>query len=406
MNTGTEENGRLHPKAWLVISLNGLYNIAEALCSVFVSMYFYVNSLDFRVVCAHYLALYLVTPVVFAAAGRIAKTRDRTLVFRIGLALHAVYYGSLIWLKGDSAHYAVPLGVLLGVTWGFFWAGNNTYQYDFSTSGRRDYFLGIMSSVSGAARLAGPVVSGLVIRLAPAAEQGYQAVFTLALVLYLAAFALSARIPHDTGRGGFALRRALFPPREHRDWRLIMLASATLAGSFHIFSFVLALMMFMGTGSELKAGGFVSAQGLVGVVAAWLVGRHVTPRTRRAFMSWGVVMLIAAGLMVAWRLDLATLIAFGFLRSVSEPLFGIPHTGVRFDVMQRTAPPGQRIEYLCAWEFPLAFGRLFTMTLLISLYTLLGMEGLRVTLVVVSFYRVLTWLILSRISIVRDTARA
>lgn len=395
-----DTSSSLHPKAGLVLSLNALYNVAEALCSVFVGVYFYVNSLDFRVVCLHYVALYAVTPVVFLLAGWYAKTRDRVHVFRFGLVLHAVYYGALLWLQEDSANHAVALGALLGVTWGFFWAGNNTFTFDFSTLERRDYFLGMLSTVSAVARLAGPLIAGLVIGLAPRAETGYRAVFTLALLLYMVAIAASFAVPHDGVRRPFHPRRALFPPPEHRDWRLVMAASATLAGSFHILQFVLAMILFLRTGSEISVGGFASAQGLIGVAAAWLVGRTVTVRTRKPFMLAGTLVMVAAGCLIAWRLDLVTLVLFGFLRSVSEPLFGIPHTGIRFDVMSRTAAPGDRIEYLAAWEVPLAAGRLFTMTLVVLLYTFLGETGLRITIALVSLYRVATYLLLRRVSIV------
>jgi YQGE family putative transporter len=395
-----DTSSSLHPKAGLVLSLNALYNVAEALCSVFVGVYFYVNSLDFRVVCLHYVALYAVTPVVFLLAGWYAKTRDRVHVFRIGLVLHAVYYGALLWLQEDSANHAVALGALLGVTWGFFWAGNNTFTFDYSTLERRDYFLGMLSTVSAVARLAGPLIAGLVIGLAPQAETGYRAVFTLALLLYLAAIAASMRIPHDGVRRPFHPRPAFFPPSG--DWRLVMAASATLAGSFHILQFVLAMILFLRTGSEISVGGFASAQGLIGVVAAWFVGRTVTVRTRKPFMFAGTLVMAAAGCLIAWRLDLVTLVLFGFLRSVSEPLFGIPHTGIRFDVMSRTAAPGDRIEYLAAWELPLAAGRLFTMALVVFLYTFFGETGLRITIAIVSLYRVATYLLLRRVSIVAN----
>ena len=115
VETGT---ARLHPQAWLVIALYALYATAESLCSVFVGVYFYVNSLDFSVVCRHYLALHLVTPFVFTLAGWHAKTRDHTRVYRAGLALHAVYHAMLLSLREDSARHPVALGVLLGVTRG------------------------------------------------------------------------------------------------------------------------------------------------------------------------------------------------------------------------------------------------------------------------------------------------
>lgn len=406
MLSESKKHSHITPKAWLIICLNGLYSVADALCSVFVSVYFYVHSMDFNTVFIHYLILYMVTPVAFTVAGWYAKSRDRTHVFRIGLALHAVYYASLLYLREDAPHYAAHLGALLGVTWGFFWAGNNTFQYDFSSNMRnREYFLGMISAVNNGARLFAPIISGFIITFAPTSHAGYQIIFSVALLIYLFAYGLSFRIPHSKKGQPFQLKRALFPPKEHRDWRIIMLASASLAGSFHIFHFLLAIIMYMQAKSEIQVGSYVSLQGLISIATAFLVGRFVVPKTRSTFMFWGVVVLVAAGFVITWKITLFTLIAFGFLRSVSLPLVGIPHTGIRFEVMQRTCSTSdERIEYLCAWEIPLAVGRILMMGLLMALYAYSGEAGIRIALLLLCLNRIVTYMLLRHISFVRDTS--
>ncbi len=395
-------------KAWLIIFMNALYAIAEALCSVFVSVYFYVHSMDFNTVFLHYLTLYTVTPVMFTLAGWYAKSRDRTHVFRIGLVLHALYYAALLYLREDAHLYAVHLGALMGVTWGFYWAGNNTFQFDFSTQMRsREYFVGLISSVSNGARLFAPVLSGIIISFSPTRQQGYHFIFAVALAIYLAAICMSFQIPQFKSPQPFNLKRALLPPKAHRDWRFILMASASLAGSFHIFHFLLAIIMFMQSNSEAHVGGYTSLQGLVSITTAFMVGRFVVPRTRLTFMYWGTVLLIVAGVLITWEITFASLIAFAFLRSISLPLFGIPHTGIRFEVMQRTAAnPSDRIEYLCAWETPLALGRIIMMGVLMVLYATLGELGLRITLLLLCMARVVTYQLLRQVSFVRDPSLA
>ena len=404
----SEKHRHITPKAWLIISLNGLYSIADALCSVFVSVYLYVHSLDFNTVLLHYLILYIVTPVAFTFAGWYAKSRDRAHVFRIGLGLHAIYYACLLYLREDAPHYAAHLGALLGVTWGFFWAGNNIFQYDFSSNMRnREYFLGMISAVSNGARLFAPMISGFIITFAPTSHTGYQIIFSVALLIYLVACALSFRIPHSKSGQPFRLKRALFPPKEDRDWRLIMLASASLAGSFHIFHFLLAIIMYTQSNSEAQVGGYVSLQGLISISTAFLVGRFVVPKTRSTFIFWGVVALVAAGFIITWKITLITLITFAFLRSVSLPLVGIPHTGIRFEVMQRTcSTPDERIEYLCAWEYPLAVGRILMMGVLMALYAYGGEAGIRIALLMLCLNRIFTYMLLRRVSFVRDPSLA
>lgn len=404
MHSNSSRPSALQSKAWLIILLNAFYSIADALCSVFVSVYFYVNSLDVTLVFHHYTTLYFTTPIAFIIAGWYAKTRDRTHVFRIGLILHALYYALLLYLRTEAVHHVIPLGALFGITWGFFWAGNNIFQFDFSSGGKsREYFLGLISAVSSGAKMAAPFISGAIIRLSVTPERGYHLIFSLALIIYLASIVVSFRIPHERSRRPFRIRKALFPPVENRDWRLIMVAAASLAGSFHIFHFLMAILMYRHVSNEAAVGGYVSFQGLITVVTAYFVGRYAMPHRRLGFMYWGVVILIIAGVVLASKITLATLVIFAFFRSISLPLFGIPHMAVRFEVMQQVVrEPSDRIEYICAWEVPLAVGRIVLMCVVMTLYAIADDTGLRISIFLLCILRIATYQLVKRVSFVKE----
>ena len=392
---------RLEPKAWVVLLVSGIYGGADALCGLFVSVYLWVNSLDFGVVCAHYLALYVVTPFFFLLSGWYAQARDRLHVYRLGLAMHAVYYGALLVLRERAPDFAPHLGAFLGVTWGVYFSGANTFNYDMTMKGRREYFFGAMHSVIGISRLLAPPIGGFIIFLAPGDLLGYQIVFGLVVCMYIVCFMLSFQIPSDNERRPFRIRRALFPPREHRDWRLIMLASSTMAGAYSIFGFLLGLLMFIETENELSVGGFGSFQAIAGIVTAYIAGRIVTQRTWKRSMQIAVITLVSAGLSIVTHLSVTTLIIFGFLRSVAGPLFAIPHASLRFDTISRTVDdPAERIEYLCAWEVPLAIGRIIMMLTVMSLYLNFPDNnlGIRLGLFLLCSVRIATYLIIRRTS--------
>jgi YQGE family putative transporter len=396
---------RLLPKAGVAIGLSALYSAAEGLCSVFVSVYLWVNSLDFLTVCWYHVTLYAVTPIVFLLAGWYSQARDRLHMYRLGLGLHAVFYATLLALGEQSSQYAVPLGALLGITWGVYWAGANTINFDVTAQGKREYFIGLVSAITGVVGLLAPLLSGFLIRYAPTAARGYRTVFAGVLVLYVISMALTFLIPSDAIRHPYRIRRALFPGRDQRDWRLMMLASISMAGSFNIFPFVLGLLMYMRTGSELSVGGYASIQALAGVLVAYFIAHRVTPRTRRPYMLWGLITLLAAGSLMAFEITVPLLFLFGLLRSVSGPLFGIPYGGLRYDVMARSAEePGQRIEYIAAWEVPLAIGRVIMMLVMMAVYHYLhGNEiALRSSLFVLCAIRILTYQFSTRTSLMRE----
>lgn len=389
---------RLERTAWVVILLNVLYGVADSFCSIFVGVYLWVNSLDFQVVCRHYVALYLTMAVTFLFAGWYAQARDRVHVFRLGLALHVVYYGALLFLREHAPDHAVGLGMLFGVTSALYWTGNHTFNFDVVTARQRDYFFGWMGAATGIARMLAPLFSGLIIRSAPAAHQGYLWVFAGAAAVYAAAIVVSGWMPSDSEPRPFHLRRALFPGKDQREWQWMMLVSASLAGIYGIFDFILGLLMFMHTSSEMSVGGFSSLQATAGIVVSYALGRFIVPKTRRLSMFWSTILMFAAGVLVVFRLNLFTLIIFGFLRSIASPLFNVPYASIRFDAIERCVQsPSQRIEYLCAWEVPLATGRVMIMLLMALLFACFGEMGIRATLFIICANRFLTYYLVTRV---------
>lgn len=396
---------KLLPHAWVVLILQALYCSAAALSTVFVSVYLWVNSHDLAVICRHYLVLFAVIPLFFILAGWYSQARDRLHVYRAGLVLHAIFYATLLLLREQSPHYAGWLGALLGVTWGIFWAGANTFNFDVTATGKREYFLGLMQVVGAAVSLVAPILSGAIIRYSSDPVQGYHRVFALVLALFLACLAVSFWVPPDSTRRPFKIRRALFPGPDQRDWRIMMMVSASLTGSYTVFPILLGVLMYVETANELTVGGYGTFQAVAALVTAYFVGRTVSPSNRRRFMWWGVVTLLVAGATMFVRLNIVTLFLFGLFRSISGPMFGIPHSALNLDIIEKSAEePAQRIEYLCAWEVPLAIGRVIMMALLWLVYVRLGGGDFaaRLMLFLLCAIRIVTYQLIIRTSPLRQ----
>jgi MFS transporter, YQGE family, putative transporter len=400
------ERIRLSFQARVVLSLNVLYNVADALCAVFVGVYFLIHSLDIAVVCYHYLALYIVTPVVYLLAGWYSQRFDRLHVYRLGVTFHGLYYGLLLWLQAAATDHVVALGVLLGVAWGLFWAGNNTFNYDVVEARNRDYFFGWLNALVNASRCAAPAVSALVLYWSPDGEQGYHMLFGAAVLLYVASVAASFFVERDGTCRPFRLARALFPGKDQRDWRLVMAASATQAGSFHIFYFLLGLAMYMKTESATTVGVFTAFQYVTGIVVSYAIGSTIKPETRKPAMFFASLLLVVAGAIIAWDINMTTLIVFGLIRSIALPLFMIPFSSIRLDVIDQSAEePAQRIEYMAASEVPLAAGRIVMMVLLLILSGYLDELGLRIALFMLCANRLLTYWCLASTSVVKNAEK-
>lgn len=391
---------KLHPQAPVMIGINALFTTAGALSGAFVSVYLWAHS-DFATICRFQIVCFAVTPVFFILGGWYAQARDRLHVYRVGLILNLSFYALLLILRERAPQYAIWLGLLTGATGGIFWVGSNTLSYDMTAVGRREYYIGLMGTVTGAVGLVAPVLGGVIIEFAPGAYIGYQILFGAVVFLYAVCIALSFWLPKDNERRPFKIKRALFPAKEQRDWRLALWASLSLAGSFNIFPLVLNLLMYMYTASEIKVGGFASFQTLMALATTYVVGRIAAPGNRRKFMFAGVTLLLAAGSLMFLPMTLFVLCAFGLLRSVAQPMFGIPNGGLNYDIINKDVEyPSQRIEYICVWEIPLAVGRIAMMTTMMLLYDWLsGNEvAIRIALFLMCAVRIATYQIVKRTS--------
>jgi len=314
-----------------------------------------------------------------------------------------LFYGTLLWLGKDAVDYAPQLGALLGLAWGVFWAGNHTLTFDSVKVDERDYFFGWFLALTQGPRLVAPLIASGIIWLAPTDDFGFRLVFAVTVILYAVAMVWALRFPADTTRQPYKIWRAIFPPKEDRDWRLVMWASFGLAGSFEIFSFLPGLLLYMETDNEWYVGVFTSTQAILGIACSWFLGRRLLPHTRALAMRFSIFCHMLGGGLLLAHYSPVTLVIFGYLNALAMPLFGIPHAAVRFDVIDRTTSESrQRIAYLCAWEVPLALGRVVIMSVMIVLSTLLGDLGIRLTMFILCINRFLNYGLIIRTSAMRS----
>ena len=369
------------PFALTAISLAGLFTAAESFCSAFVGVYLYSSNHDIVPVLKHYLALYGSVPITFVLAGWYAQSRDKMHPYRLGLLLNIVYYAMLLYLRDDAPKYALELGAWLGLTWGVFYAGSNTLHFDVSSNGRRAYYLGLVTSVNGVFQLLAPLVSGAAIWLSPEKFMGYKIVFGLAIAVYCTCFLVSLRLPKEKTGAPFKMKHVMFPPAIKRDWRLAMTTGVGQLGIDVVVMILMPLLMFMETKNEMSVGGFQSFQAMAGVLVAWLVGKTMNLKLRGRFLIVGAGLTTIAAIILYSSATVWTLIAFGFLRAIGEPMFAIPQAALRWDIIfKSTEAPSERVAYLCAFEVCLGVGRVLAMGPIVLLASMVKPEHAYVVL--------------------------
>src|SRR5256886_5704752 len=150
-------------------------------------------------------------PVAFLANGLVWRRLGAGASIRLGLFGNGLSYLLILLLGTDAPHWVVALGLLRGVSEGFYWSGFHLVSYDTTSDRDRDRYFGAQATASLLLTATLPPAAGAIIVAGAhigGTDRGYQMVFALSTVVLMAAmvlagaFAPPARPRPSLRRGG------------------------------------------------------------------------------------------------------------------------------------------------------------------------------------------------------------
>jgi MFS transporter, YQGE family, putative transporter len=307
-------------------------SFANAVSTVFVSMYLYRWLDSIALLTVFNLGQFVVIPLGFALAALVARRFGNRSAMALGLALFVAFYGLLVALGEGSSRHLVALGVINGLANGLFWFPFNIVTARAADGTDKGRFFGLSGVLSSAAMAAGPLVSTLAISLAPLPETGYSILF-LSIVAVMAAMTAAAlslrndasRVPisivrhlrsRGDGRWGFALRVSFVSGlRDGASWS------------------VMSILILQGAGSETAAGYLAIAFAVLGIAANYLVGRALVPGRYSSLWGWGSLAAMASALVIVLWPTLPGAAVSGTLWKASEALVFMPFSAAFLGVL-------------------------------------------------------------------------
>ena len=106
---------QLDREAWLLELISGLFAASTALSNTFVNVYLWKINSQFSLIGWFNLVGYVAMAAAFVVAGRLAKRVDRVVIVRLGVALQALFYLSVLMLGREAVRYVTLLGSFMGI---------------------------------------------------------------------------------------------------------------------------------------------------------------------------------------------------------------------------------------------------------------------------------------------------
>ncbi|MCS7460798.1 MFS transporter [Paenibacillus doosanensis] len=356
---GGKQEGRLLGQSRLLLTVQGLVAAANALSGTFVNVYLWKAKQDFSLIGWFTLINHVAMALTFWLAGKWVKEHNKMNCLRAGVAVSALFYLLVLWFGASAVNYYVLLGVIQGMSAGFFWLAFNVVYFEVTDPGNRDRFNGWAGLLGSGAGMIAPWISGfLIVHLKQ--TNGYRVIFTISLIVFVIGVIFSFFLKKRKSEGNYEWMLTVRCLRQKETmWRTVSLGLIAQGFREGVFGFMIALLVYVHTGNEMKLGNFSLVTSAVSLVSFMIAGRLLKPRYRKAAMLIGAVMIVLVIVPFFWKVNFMTLLIFGIGVGLFFPLYSIPMTSSVFDLIGGNADSVQhREEYIVMRELALNVGRI------------------------------------------------
>ncbi|ANE49116.1 hypothetical protein SY83_22225 [Paenibacillus swuensis] len=351
-----------------VLALHCFYNIGTAMAGVFLNLYLWRLTNDLFVNGMYNIIIFSVTPIFFVICGYWAKTKDRLLVFRLGILFTALFYLAVILAQEHVADYAYGFGVLNGIATGFYWLGYLTLQFDMSTQLNRVRFLGFNLIMVNTANLIGPALAGFIIANSTGLS-GYTVVFTIAFIMFLIASVGSLKLhAHPSHHKTYYIKYTFLMLRKSKDWGKILVA-------WFIFGLFNGTMLFIPNILLLQVFGKEDSVGYIGIlftgitiITSYLYSQKANASSERWYAGFTSIFYAVGASILFWNVTVWTVVAFMIVYAVCFPIqFNFMSAHNFRTIGSMPLKGGFRVEAIAIREIALSFGRVIAMFAVIIL---------------------------------------
>lgn len=343
---------------YLLLVINGLYSLSIALSNTFVNIYLWKQSGEYLEIGIYNLIVVIVQPFTFIFAGRLAKKVDRVIVLRLGVIFLTLFYLTVLLSDGRATNYIWLFGAFLGIGWGFYWLAFNVLTFEITEPETRDFFNGSMGILTSTAGMIGPISAGFIISRINQSF-GYTIVFSLSLCLFAIAVFLSFSLKRRPAHGRYCFKRALQERKSNRDWHSITWAHFFQGIREGTFMFVISILVFIQTGSELALGSYGLLHSAISFITYYFASRYIKPSIRNKSILIGGILLYLAVVFITVKVTYARLLIYASIIAIAYPILLVPYISTTYDVIGRAWNAAEmRIEYIVVREIFIHFGRI------------------------------------------------
>lgn len=361
-----------HPLGMRTLLLTNLiYALVMPIVELFVGAYIMRNSEDISLVVIFQLAVYTGIPLTFMINGFLLNRVPIARLYSLGMLLSGVSMFAMMSLENLDTVGVFFAGLIMGLSYGFFWANRDFLALNTTQDSNRNYYYGIETFFYTLTGIVVPLAAGAFI--ATTEKDGWFGgnVNVAYHVLTVGVFALSifASILVHRGKFNNPKRAPFLFIKFDRLWNK-MLGLASLKGVAQGYIVTAPTMLILTlVGKEGSLGLIQGVAAALSAILLYILGRVTGPHHRLMIYGIGCGLFVLGAFLNASMYSAEGVILFVLCLLFARPLLDIAYFPIQLKVIDLVAEKEGRNEfaYIFNHELGLYVGRLFGCGLFIVL---------------------------------------
>jgi len=354
----------------VLLVTNMIYAFVLPVVDIFVSAYImrFTNN-DFTLVAYYQLAIYTGIPLTFFINGFLLKKIKIANLYSFGMLLSGMSMLFMMTLDNLNFIGVVFSGLIMGASFGFFWANRDFLALDTTNDKNRNYYYGLETFFFTITSIIIPLFVGWFIISSKTMgwfgeHRAYQFITLGVFILTI----ISSIVIHKEKFKNPKQKKFLY---FHFDklWRKMQFLAVLkgLAQGYLVTAPAILIMYLIG--DEGSLGTIQAISGAITAVVLYLLGRFSKPQHRIYIFTVGLILFVAGTLANAIMFSATGVIVFMLAMVLFRPLHDIAYFPIQMKVIDVLSKKENRNEfaYIFNHEFGLFIGRVFGLVLFLLL---------------------------------------
>jgi YQGE family putative transporter len=396
-----------HPKGMRVLLLTNLiYALVLPVIELFIGAYIMRNSSDISLVVVFQLAVYTGIPLTFMINGFLLNKIHISKLYSFGMLLSGVSMTAMMSLDTLDTSGVFLAGLIMGLSFGFFWANRDYLALATTNDGNRNYYYGVETFFYTLTFILVPFVVGVFIATTETSgwfSGNVNVAYYIVTGIVFALTAVASVLVHTGGFENPVKAPFLFLRFDKLWYKMLGLASLKGIAQGYIVTAPVMLIMKL-VGNEGALGIIQSIGAVLSAILLYILGRAAKPKHRLLIYGIGLSLFLLGAFINTALYSAVGVILFVLCLIFARPLLDIAYFPIQLKVIDALVQKTKRnaFAYIFNHEIGLYAGRLFGCGLFILLARYIsGDVALRYALLVIAVMHWFSYLVAK--SIVRDT---